>query len=151
MAQRGIYEALKKDHEVVKQVLQKMEATSNKALKERRRLVNLLKKELLAHAHAEEHIFYAELERHRESRTPALEAEEEHHVAEQLLLDLEKTDPQDERWLAKVKVLKDILEHHIQEEEQLLFAQAQQLIDQDQARVLNQRFRQEKKQEQLGL
>jgi hypothetical protein len=149
--QSPIYEQLKQDHQVVKQILEKMEASGEKAIKERQRLMGQLKKELLAHAHAEEHVLYHELEQHKESKSLALEAEEEHQVAEKLLADIEQTDPADEHWLAKVKVLKELIEHHIEEEEAEMFSQAREVLDEDVAVKLGQRFEQEKKQEQQRL
>ncbi|MNY51801.1 DNA nickase [compost metagenome] len=50
-----------------------------------------------------------------------LEAFEEHHMVKILLEEIEKTQPSNERYVAKLNVLQEILEHHIQEEEQTLF------------------------------
>lgn len=152
MAQKKeIYDQLRQDHVKVKQVLEKMVATSEKATKERVRLLNLLKKELLAHAHAEENVLYHELEQHKESKEIALEGEEEHHVAEHVLAELEQTDPADPHWKAKAKVLKELIEHHVEEEEEELFPQAQQLLDPEQAQEMGRRFLQQKQQEQERL
>ena len=46
-----------------------------------------------------------------------LEGFEEHHVADVIVKELENVSPGDEQWAAKFKVLKENIEHHIEEEE----------------------------------
>lgn len=147
----SIYDQLKKDHEQVKQILEQMMSSKATQKARRRDLVARLKQELLAHAHAEKKLFYSELEHHEESRDIALEGEEEHHAVEALLKELERTDPADEHWEAKVSVLKEMLSHHIEEEESEMFSAAHEVLDREVEQRLAQRFPQQKQQERKRL
>jgi predicted DNA-binding protein len=151
MPRQAIYEALKKDHETVQQILQQMVETTDRAAATRGRLLGRLRKELLAHAHAEERLLYHELEGHKESHDIALEAEEEHHAVEMLLAELANTEVTHEHWKAKATVLKEMLEHHIEEEEQGMFATARELMSEEQAVQMADQFQQEKREEQKHL
>jgi hemerythrin-like domain-containing protein len=55
------------------------------------------------------------------SKEHALEGLEEHHAAEMVLKELLALDPGDERFKAKATVLKEMIEHHIKEEEDKIF------------------------------
>lgn len=149
--QIGFYDQLKQDHSGVKQILQDMLSSKESQKAKRRELVAKLRKELLAHAHAEERMFYSELEQHGESKEIAFEAEEEHHAAETLLRELESTDSSDEHWLAKATVLNEMVCHHIEEEEGEMFEQAHKVLAGDQEAELLQRFQTEKQQEMRRL
>ena len=52
-------------------------------------------------------------------------------MADVLLGELKKMDPADERWGAKFKVLKESLEHHIEEEEGHMFRTARSVLGRD--------------------
>jgi hypothetical protein len=66
----------------------------------------------------------------RTTRTEQLlrEAVEEHLSAKRLLADLIQTDPGDPQFDAKVKVLKEQIQHHVDEEESQLFPKVLNLI-----------------------
>jgi hemerythrin-like domain-containing protein len=57
------------------------------------------------------------------------EAKEEHRTVDSLVLpDLQNTDPATTEFSGRVKVVKELLEHHIEEEESEMFPQAQKLL-----------------------
>ena len=87
-----------------------------------------LKRELMPHQEAEESTFYKALSKNKDSHKLALKAAEEHHVAETVLKEMEKS-PRDERWTAKVEVLEKLIREHIEEEESEAFAAARMLED----------------------
>lgn len=73
---------------------------------------------LLNHADPEEHALYTELrERDSKIRTEGFEGVVEHHIADQLLSEINATTEED-KWRARVKVLAELVEHHIEEEEE---------------------------------
>lgn len=150
-SQPSIYDQLKKDHKVVQEIMQDMVESGDGAEKTRKELVVKLRRELLAHSHAEERLLYQELERHETSHDIALEGEEEHHAAELLLRELEQTDVRDEHWKAKAKVLQELLRHHIEEEENNMFKKARSVLDEDEATSMGRRFQEEKQQEERRL
>ena len=57
---------------------------------------------------------------------------QEHHVGKLVLHELTETGKDDEAWIPKVKVLKDILDHHIDEEESYIFDEARSILDKGQ-------------------
>ncbi|HLV32937.1 MAG TPA: hemerythrin domain-containing protein [Chitinispirillaceae bacterium] len=94
-------------------------------------LFNNLKKALIPHMKSEEMVFYPELYNHEDTKEMSLEALEEHHVAEAALMELSKSDPFMENWRPKAKVLSEILNHHIEEEESEIFNAARDIIPQN--------------------
>jgi hemerythrin superfamily protein len=126
MATTSILEQLKNEHNDIKKLLKKAQESKDT---ERIDIVNQLKKELLPHAHSEEKTIYGLLkdslnfdsDSSEEDMNMALEAFEEHRVIEKLLADLEGTNIYNESWPAHLAVLKENIEHHIEEEESKLF------------------------------
>ena len=57
-----------------------------------------------------------------------LEGYQEHHVADIVLQELQQLPPSDERWGAKLKVLKENIEHHIEEEEGEMLSTARSVL-----------------------
>lgn len=109
---------LKKDHQAVEKLFKRFEATSDRALVERRTIVDQIIEALSQHAAIEEQLFYpvtrATVD---EIDDVVLESLEEHHVVKWLLDELEHMDPAEERFKAKVTVLIENVRHHVEEEE----------------------------------
>jgi hypothetical protein len=120
---------LKADHDKVKKMLAEGEETTERAEKTRTELFARLKEELMIHERIEEEVFYPALKEHPKARDIALEGYEEHHVVDEIMGELEATDVTDETWSAKFKVMKENIEHHIEEEEGEMFKQARQIFD----------------------
>jgi hypothetical protein len=119
---------LKDDHEKVAGILEKLDATTERGVKTREELFTQLKTELDVHTEIEETIFYPALERHEESRDIALEAVEEHRIVKELLGELDSLAKDDEVWTAKMTVLKENIEHHVEEEEGEMFSKARKAL-----------------------
>lgn len=115
---------LETDHRRFEQLLKQGEETTQRAIKGRTELLNTLTEELNLHELVEEKILYPALKGHPETRDIVLEGYQEHHVADVLTRELHNLTADDERWGAKFKVLKESLEHHIQEEEGDMFPKA---------------------------
>lgn len=122
---------LKEDHERVKKMLSSIESTTERAVKTRTDELARLKRELTIHETIEEEIFYPALKDHAKTREIALEAYEEHGVVDMIMSEIEQTPVEDETWMAKFTVMKENLEHHIDEEEGEMFKQARQLFDEE--------------------
>lgn len=131
-----IYALLKKDHQTVKSVFKELEETTSRAVKKREHLFAELNMELTVHALAEEKFLYPLLKEADESHEIALEAVEEHNVVKRLLKELESADKGTEEWLAKLKVLQENVEHHVEEEEGELFKKSKKVIEPDVAEQL---------------
>lgn len=116
------FQLLKKDHVAIKGILGKLVET--KELKKREELFHALRIALVPHMKAEERAFYAPLVTKEEAREDAMEGIEEHHVSVMVLKELEKLPKSVDQWKAKIKVFKELVEHHIKEEESKIFKSA---------------------------
>jgi iron-sulfur cluster repair protein YtfE (RIC family) len=122
---------LKEDQEKVKKILGELESTTERGVKTREELFTKVKEELVVHEAIEEQIFYPALKEHSKTKEIALEGYEEHHVVDTVMAEIEGVAYDDEKWGAKFKVMKENLEHHIEEEEGEMFKQARQVFDED--------------------
>jgi hypothetical protein len=122
---------LKEDHRKVKKLLGELESTTERGVKTRQKLFSKVKQELVVHEAIEEEIFYPALKDHPKTREITLEAYEEHHVVDTVMAEIEGVAFDDETWGAKFAVMKENLEHHIEEEEGEMFKQTKQAFDAD--------------------
>jgi len=121
------FELLKKDHKNVSNLFSEIESASGQ---EKLKVFGRLKAELDLHAHVEETVLYPALENTDEAREITLEAYEEHKVVKDLLGELANAGAPDDEWNAKLTVLKENVEHHVEEEEGELFSKARQALGQ---------------------
>lgn len=123
---------LKQDHKTVKTLLAELSETTSRAVKKRSELLRKIDLELSQHTAIEEEIFYPALRQvgEKEDEKMYFESREEHRTVDSLVLpDLKNTRPDSMEFAGRVKVLKELLEHHIQEEEKEMFPRAEQLLD----------------------
>jgi hemerythrin-like domain-containing protein len=144
---------LKADHDKVKKLLTELDSTTERGVKTREELFARIKGELTVHETIEEEIFYPALKEHPKAKDLVLEAYEEHHVVDQVMAELEGLDVSDETWGAKATVMKENVEHHIDEEEQEMFAQARKVFDKSELEDLGARMEERKRsaQQELGI
>ena len=135
------FELLKKDHETVSKLFERIESASGKAKLE---VFGRIKSELDLHTHIEETIFYPALEKANETRDLTLEAYEEHRVVKDLLSKLDTAGSVSDEWEAQLKVLRENVEHHVDEEENELFDKANDVLTGEEAERLGERMRAEK-------
>lgn len=119
------FELLKSDHKRVSQLFEETESASGQG---KRQVFKRLKGELDLHAHIEEKILYPALENTGEAREITLEAYEEHKVVKDLLAELAEGGEPDDEWDAKLTVLRENVEHHVEEEEGELFSKARKAL-----------------------
>ncbi len=137
-----LLDTLHSEHEMVKSVFQQIQSSSSGPEKDR--LFSKLRHELMPHMRGEEKYFYPVLQQDREAKEDALEAVEEHHAAKVFLNELEDMSAGDEHWDAKISVLKEMIEHHIEEEEGKIFSKARKLIPEDRMAKIAEQFESEK-------
>lgn len=140
------FNLLKSDHERVAGILTSIEETTERAVKGRDELFTRLKAELDLHAKIEEEVFYPALEETKEARDITLEAYEEHRLVKRMLAELEVEPKDTEEWTAKFTVLKENIEHHVEEEEGELFKKARQVLSDDEVELIGERLQEAKKQ-----
>ncbi len=138
-----LFDAIRKDHHEVKGIFEKMLHAKKFELREE--LIEKLQSEIVPHMRAEEKALYTTLrEDCSECREDVLESFEEHHAARLILNELQELSPDDERFLAKTMVLKEIVEHHMKEEEGKLFEDIRHAMDEKKGEQVLQQFMQEK-------
>ena len=114
---------LKEDHRKVEELFEQFEKAKGEGRKEK--LALEICKELTIHTIIEEEIFYPSIEG-KVDEDLIKESFVEHDAAKVLIAEIEAGGPSDEYYDAKVKVLKEEIEHHVEEEEKPkegLFAQ----------------------------
>lgn len=122
-----VLELLKQDHRKVADLFQQIEATE--VVKKHQQLFQRVKAELEAHMHIEETILYPSFEKHEELKDITLEAYEEHKQVKTLIREIAALSEGSERFDAKLKVLGENVEHHVEEEETEMFSKAKQHYD----------------------
>lgn len=131
---------LKKEHREVKSIFEEMENGNG----DRGMLFSKLREELLPHMKAEEKMFYTLLLEKEGARDETLESIEEHHITEVLFKEMERLSVSEERWSAKLKVLKELVDHHVKEEEKNLFKLAEKELEKEQFPAILEKFEKEK-------
>ena len=139
------FDLLEDDHKKVKKLLGELDDTTEKALKTRQELFARIKQEMLVHEALEEEILYPTLKEHDKTKEVSLEGYEEHHVVNEIMAELEEVPVDDERWVAKFAVMKENVEHHIEEEEEEMFVKARQVLDKAQIEELGDKMERRKK------
>jgi hemerythrin-like domain-containing protein len=134
-----IYEALKKDHSEIKQVLDELLALQ-KDDEYRFVLIEEVRNLLVPHARAEEEVFYNTLRAVNADKSVVRHGFKEHMEAEALLRTLQVMDRMNFDWKSTAEKLKDALEHHINDEETEIFDEAQQAFTQEEATMLGEAF-----------
>ncbi len=135
------FELLKADHKKVAELFDVLEAASGKRKLD---VFKRIKSELEVHTHIEESIFYPALEKPEETHDLTLEAYEEHKVVKTLLAELSGARSATEEWQAQAKVLRENVEHHVDEEENELFDKADDALSEEELEALGQRMATEK-------
>lgn len=121
---------LKHQHREVEALFKK--AIETKEPTERLNAFKQIDRNLRLHSVIEEEIFYPEVKRRAEKseqRLEVAEAYEEHGLVKITIEGLEKLDPSTEQYQAKLVVLRDLVQHHVDEEEGEMFKLAHHLFD----------------------
>jgi len=143
----GILQDLHDDHNEVAELIQRI--TDSESGSERSALFQEMSTKLLAHAHAEQELLYTRMEasQSQDSRHFALEGKSEHaHVEAQVRKILGMGTPMGDAWMAELKVLEDLIDHHVDEEEGTGFGCARDDFTTEQLEAMGRQF-QARKQE----
>lgn len=138
----NIYEALKKDHDEVRELLHELIALDVND-DYRFVLVEEIRNALIPHSRAEESVFYNAIRAvasERSEKSEVMHGFKEHLEAETLLRTLQVMDKMNIEWKATAEKLLSALEHHIQEEETEIFAAGRNLFSEEEAISMAQAF-----------
>jgi hemerythrin superfamily protein len=131
-------ELIKEDHKKLRKMLDDTLAADGASEREER--LSHLRTELVAHERMEEEVLYIRLRDEKKVHDEVLEGYEEHHVADIILDELMDVPPETDLWKAKMKVLKENVEHHLDEEEDELLKKAKSVLDRDELERLGERM-----------
>lgn len=129
---------LKQDHQIVEALLEELASSSDRATRRRGELLEEIETEIKVHAQIEEEIFYPAFKEAVKKTEQKLyyEALEEHRAAMFVLKDLLKADAGTPQFPARAKVLKELILHHVEEEEKELFPQAKKSLSREELQEL---------------
>jgi len=141
----GILQDLHKDHEEVSGLIERLLKMQESG--ERTTLFKEMMNMLLAHSHAEQNVLYKKMKKSDEAKTRkfALEGTNEHQIVEQQLQQMAKArNKASEQWTAQLTVLRDLVNHHVREEESTGFSCARNEFDREQLEKFGEQFRRQK-------
>ena len=90
---------------------------------------------LTGHAKAEEQSLYVAIKEIEELKSESYKGDTEHAIAEQLMHEINGC-PNDKEWMAKVKVLAELVEHHIEDEENEMLKEVEENMDIETRRIV---------------
>jgi hemerythrin superfamily protein len=109
------------DHREVSDLFEQFENLGDRAKASKQKIVQKVCKALLVHTQIEEEILYPRVREIKELEDQIDEAIVEHAAAKDLIRQLHDMDPEDDLYDAKVKVLSEEIDHHVEEEEKEMF------------------------------
>jgi hemerythrin-like domain-containing protein len=128
---------LKNDHKEIKQLFRKFERAGDGADVTKAKLVDQILEALTVHTYIENEGMYPGIrDRVPDLEDDILESYEEHHVADVLCMEIAPLTPDSERFDAKVTVLIELVEHHIDEEEDEWFPKVREALGRKELQVL---------------
>lgn len=134
-----IFEVLKKDHDKVKQMFEQFESIDDEDFKAMKEFAKEIKMELEVHAKAEQKAVYDVLKKEEDTEEITMEAIEEHKVITHILDELSKAR-QAGQLKAKMTVLKEIVNHHVEEEEGEMSDKAENVLSADEEIEMIEKF-----------
>jgi len=121
-------ELLKQQHREVEEMFERFENMTDRAKVSKKKLADEICNALIMHTTIEEEIFYpATREASKDTEDMIDEAVVEHASAKDLIAQIMEMDPGDDLYDAKVKVLAEMVEHHVKEEEEEMFPKTREL------------------------
>ena len=118
-------------HREVEAMFKQFEELSDRAKASKRKITDKICNALIMHTTIEEEIFYPATREaskgEEETEDMVDEAVVEHASAKDLIAQIQEMDPDDELYDAKVKVLSEMIEHHVEEEEKEMFPKTRKL------------------------
>ena len=145
---------LMEDHKNVRQLLKRLEATTERSTDQREQLLSKIENEVKMHTTIEEEIFYPayrDAVRTRDDKELYFEALEEHHVVDLVMPEIKSTEIDADEFGAKAKVLKDLIEYHAEEEEKQMFPKARKAMGAARLKQLGQEIEERKQELSTGL
>ncbi|PZQ23973.1 MAG: hemerythrin [Sphingopyxis macrogoltabida] len=148
MAETKIFARLKADHDRHRDLLDRIDQTHGDS-PERRDLFERFRVEVTAHAASEEMSLYATMLAKSDLRDEAQHSVAEHKEIEDYLTELYEMDFSSTGWLTRFRTMKDRYLHHIEEEEEDMFPEAEEGLSDAKKKELAAIFEREKPKEKV--
>tara|TARA_R110002073_G_scaffold242601_2_gene404738 strand:+ start:1486 stop:1944 length:459 start_codon:yes stop_codon:yes gene_type:complete len=139
-----IFTRIKEDHDKARELISEIEATTDRAAKKREELFEKFKIDLWSHNKVEEATFYSKLTA-KGDEDESLEAKNEHHMVNALLEELDTMPKDNKEWAQKFHTMVELLEHHMEEEEDEFFELGRKEFSKEEAEELGKKFDARKK------
>jgi hemerythrin superfamily protein len=136
-------ELLKEDHKKVAALFDQIEKTESE--QEHWKLFEKIRNELEVHTHIEETILYPRLQQVDDLKDLVLEAFEEHKQVKTLIREIGNLIEGSEKLDAKLKVMGENVEHHVDEEENEMFPKVEKALSKDELEALGAQLQAAKK------
>jgi hemerythrin superfamily protein len=136
-----IYEALKKDHEELKDLLDELVALQSDD-EYRYIVIEEIRNHLIPHSRAEEAIFYNSLRAVNADKKVVFHGFQEHLEAEAILRTLQVMDKVNLDWKGTAEKLRNAILHHVAEEESTIFDEAREAFNREEAIAMAEAFEQ---------
>jgi hemerythrin superfamily protein len=134
---QGAVEMLTADHRKMRNLFQQYQSANDQAAK--RRIAEQVFVELEIHAQLEEMVFYPAFAAaaDEEGKDLVAEARQEHQTVQDLLVELRGMDTDNEDFEIQFQELMEDVEHHAQEEETEMFPEAEELLAEQDAELVD--------------
>jgi hemerythrin superfamily protein len=130
---------LEKQHREVEELFEEFEGAGDGAKKKRDQLCREISDSLAVHAEIEEKLFYPE-SKQEDTEELLRESVEEHLSMKRVLADIIEAGTEDEQLDARMKVLQEQVEHHVEEEEKELFPRVRRSCSKEELEDLGERM-----------
>jgi hemerythrin superfamily protein len=149
-ASPDILDTLQTEHDEVQDLLERLTQSDN--ARDQKSLVAQIKKALVPHTKAEEKVVYDAVLalKGKEAKIEGNEGYIEHGLASQTLKKLDTLTANSPEFKAAAKVLKELVEHHVKEEESNIWAQVKENFSDEQRERMNRDFLAAKKKVKIG-
>ncbi|MBA3535900.1 MAG: hemerythrin domain-containing protein [Tatlockia sp.] len=133
-----IYDYLKLDHANVAQLFKYFEKSDSSSRQQQ--IVAVICQELFVHAKSEQDTFYKVLENYETTKEMASHGEKEHSEIYEQIKKINESKGVDAAWKKKVIKLKELVEHHVKEEEGAIFRKAKKVLTEEEAYILKEKM-----------
>jgi hemerythrin superfamily protein len=141
----GILQDLHQDHEEVSGLIEQCLKTEASA--ERNQIFKEIMSMLIAHSEAEQQVLYKKMQKSddEKARSFVFEGMNEHQIVEQQLQQMARTrNKASEQWTAQLTVLKELVNHHVKEEESTGFSCARNEFEREELEKMSGQFQRQK-------
>lgn len=136
----GILDLLKADHDKIKELYLKLNQLSSGQSDQRKELFAELKQQIVAHAHAEEDVFYTHIQKSLEDQGFIDNCYTEHEEVEDFLDDIDDQIAAENDWMTTLSSMMAALNSHIESEEGSLFVKARSMLTKEEQEQLGREF-----------